>query len=119
MNRLAAFSGESKVDEALQSPAKRLADGNPRLLEWLDKILLDKTVDQKAILEGLEANPVELREQVLAQTLLEQMGESMGEFLSRGLVFELPVPREALETVCESIPELDREIERAVALGLL
>ena len=86
-DRLAAFSGESEVDEALQSPAKRLADGNPRLLEWLDKILLDKTVDQKAILESLEANPVELREQVLAETLLEQMDESMREFLSRGSKF--------------------------------
>ena len=118
-DRLEAFSAESKVEEALQSPAKKLADGNPRLLEWLDKILLDKTVDQQAILESLADNPVKLREQVLAKSLLEQMDESMGEFLSRGLVFELPVPREALAAVCESIPELDRQIERAVALGLL
>ncbi|MEH1773751.1 MULTISPECIES: tetratricopeptide repeat protein [unclassified Nostoc] len=39
--------------------------------------------------------------------------------LSRGLVFELPVPREALATVCENIANLEHYISRAVALGLL
>jgi hypothetical protein len=39
--------------------------------------------------------------------------------LPRGLVFELPVPREAIAAVCESIPNLDKQINRAVALGLL
>ncbi len=34
-------------------------------------------------------------------------------------MFELPVPREALAAVCESIPNLDKQINRAVALGLL
>ncbi|MDB9459096.1 CHAT domain-containing protein, partial [Dolichospermum circinale CS-545/17] len=38
-SRLVAFKATSQVDEALKSQARRLADGNPRLLEWLDKIL--------------------------------------------------------------------------------
>jgi hypothetical protein len=40
-SRLTAFDAKSQVDEALQSQARRLADGNPRLLEWLDKVLLN------------------------------------------------------------------------------
>jgi len=39
--------------------------------------------------------------------------------LSQGLVFELPVPREALTAVCENIPNLENYINRAVSLGLL
>jgi tetratricopeptide (TPR) repeat protein len=133
-SRLTAFSSKSQVDETLKLQARRLADGNPRLLEWLDKILQaphplapspqagrgdNESVDVAAILNRLEADPVELREQVLAAALLEQMDEPMREMLSRGLVFELPVPREAIAAVCESIPNLEQDINRAVALGLL
>jgi tetratricopeptide (TPR) repeat protein len=118
-SRLVAFGAKSEVDEALKSQARRLADGNPRLLEWLDKILQNSTVDQVAILNRLEVDAVELREQVLAEALLQQMDATMGEMLSQGLVFELPVPREALTAVCENIPNLDNYINRAVALGLL
>ncbi|OKH14297.1 hypothetical protein NIES592_09475 [Fischerella major NIES-592] len=118
-NRLTAFGDKSQVDEALKLQAQKLADGNPRLLEWLDKILQNKTVDQAAILQRLAADPVELREQVLAEALLQQMDETMREMLSRGLVFELPVPREALAAVCQSIPSLSDYMNRAVALGLL
>lgn len=118
-SRLVAFGAKSQVDEALKSQARRLADGNPRLLEWLDKILQNSTVDQVAILNRLEVDAVELREQVLAEALLQQMDETMGEMLSQGLVFELPVPREALTAVCENIPNLADYINRAVALGLL
>ncbi len=118
-NLLTAFGAKSQVDEALKSQAQKLADGNPRLLEWLDKILQNKTVDVAAILNRLAADPVELREQVLAEALLEQMDTTMREMLSRGLVFELPVPREALAAVCDTIPNLEHYIHRAVALGLL
>ncbi|MEH1800394.1 MAG: CHAT domain-containing protein [Nostoc sp.] len=118
-DRLTAFNSKSQVDEALKSQAQKLADGNPRLLEWLDKILQNTTVDVAAILNRLTADPVELREQVLAEALLEQMDTTMREMLSRGLVFELPVPKEALAAVCENMPNLEHYISRAVALGLL
>jgi tetratricopeptide (TPR) repeat protein len=119
-DRLTAFSAKSQVDEALKSQGQKLADGNPRLLEWLDKILQNSTVDRAAILNSLEAERrVELREQVLAETLLQQMDATMGEMLSRGLVFELPVPRDALAAVCGDISHLEDYINRAVALGLL
>ncbi|MFN6567032.1 hypothetical protein [Dendronalium sp. ChiSLP03b] len=119
MNRLPAFGAKSQVDEALKSQAQNLADGNPRLLECLDKILQNTTVDQAAILNQLAADPVKLREQVLAKALLQQMDTTMREMLSRGLLYELPVPKEAILAVCESTPNLDQQINQAVALGLL
>ncbi len=134
-NRLSAFDAKSQVDEALQSQARRLADGNPRLLEWLNKVLLNLDPPQPSslklrlkrgeqntvaeILARLEADPVELREQVLAEALLAQMDQPLEEMLQRGLVFELPIPREALAAICEGIPNFDQQINRAVALGLL
>ncbi|MEH2140171.1 tetratricopeptide repeat protein [Nostoc sp.] len=118
-DRLTAFSAKSQVNEALKSQAQKLADGNPRLLEWLDKILQNTTVDVAAILNRLAADQVELREQVLAEALLQQMDSTMREMLSRGLVFELPVPRAALAAVCDTIAKLEDYISRAVALGLL
>ncbi|MEQ9667525.1 tetratricopeptide repeat protein [Coleofasciculus sp. G2-EDA-02] len=136
-NRLTAFGSESQVDEALQAQAQRLADGNPCLLEWLNKKLQNSTVNKEMILQRLEADPVELREKVLAKELLKQIDQPMREMLSRGLVFELPVPREAFIAVCrggfrdkltgntdnsEAKPALnnvDEYINRAIALGLL
>ncbi|MEM7553958.1 MAG: tetratricopeptide repeat protein [Cyanobacteria bacterium P01_A01_bin.84] len=115
---------KSQVDETLKVQAQRLADGNPRLLEWLDKVL-QSNVDVAEILNRLETDPVELREQVLAKELLQQMDRTMRDMLQLGLVFELPVPREALEVVCESINDLNKSnldnnyINKAVALGLL
>jgi len=129
-SRLPAFDAKSQVDEALQSQAIRLADGNPRLLEWLNRVLLNldppqpplKRGEQSTvgeILAGLEADPVELQEQVLPQALLAQIDQPLEKMLQQGLVFELPVPREALAAVSEGIPHLEQQINRAVALGLL
>jgi tetratricopeptide (TPR) repeat protein len=128
-----AFGEGSQVDGGLKSQALRLADGNPRLLEWLDKILQaphpltpspqarrgNEDVDVVEILQRLEADAVELREQVLAEALLQQMDHTMREMLTRGLVYELPVPRAALTAICEDIQNLPHYLDRAVALGLL
>jgi len=120
-----------------QQRARRLADGNPRLLEWLDKVLRKaeggrqkaEGLDVDVILAELEQNPVELREQVLAATLLGQMDEPMRAMLRRGLVYQLPVPRAALEALCHCPPfegglggsqgGLGGSIDPAIALGLL
>ncbi|HLP91259.1 MAG TPA: tetratricopeptide repeat protein [Nostocaceae cyanobacterium] len=118
-DRLVAFGEKSEVDGGLKSQALRLADGNPRLLEWLNKILQNGTVDRAAILQRLEVDAVELREQVLAKALLQQMNHTMREMLTRGLVYELPVPRAALTAICEDIRNLPHYLDRAVALGLL
>ncbi|HEY9871914.1 MAG TPA: CHAT domain-containing protein, partial [Candidatus Obscuribacterales bacterium] len=55
-SRLASFNAKSQVDVALQAKAITLADGNPRLLEWLDKILQNSPqAEVNQILSQLEA----------------------------------------------------------------
>jgi len=111
-SRLPAFSTQPQIDSAIQAQAKQLADGNPHLLERLDKILRDSTVD-------LEADFIKLREQVLAQVLLAQMDRPLQKMLELGLVFEVPVPRAALQELCASISNLDSHINRGIGLGFL
>lgn len=110
---------------ALQEQAKHLADGNPRLLETLnDQVLVKVEIDREAQLQAWEADPTDLRKQVVADQLLRQMQGELRAVLANGLVFELPVPRAALEevTLIAAFSQSKLEsvlIDRAIALGLL
>ncbi|MGB3761539.1 MAG: tetratricopeptide repeat protein, partial [Rivularia sp. (in: cyanobacteria)] len=118
-SRLESFQTNSKLTLELQKQALEIADGNPRLLEWLNKTLQDSAVNHAEILTSLAKNPVELREQVLAQELLNCIGEPMQQMLQLGRIFEIPVPRVAIEEICIDISDLSTHINRAIALGLL
>ncbi|NJL11505.1 MAG: hypothetical protein HC908_18930 [Calothrix sp. SM1_7_51] len=74
----------------------------------------------------MEAKLPELLKQVFEPELLAQINsdQPMRDMLQRGLVFELPVPKEALKAVCKTIPKLDVDkldeyINKAVKLGVL
>jgi hypothetical protein len=43
-----------EVDPAARAEALRLADGNPRLLHWLDEVLRDRAVDRERLFAALE-----------------------------------------------------------------
>ncbi|KAM3098692.1 CHAT domain-containing protein, partial [Phormidesmis sp. 146-12] len=113
-DRLAAFQSEEIALE-LRKKAIELSDGNPRLLEWLDRILLDRETDQIKILAAMEGKLVEFRTKILAEELLRQQLEDLVEMLKRGMVFEIAVPRSSFEIICEGSEWSDR----AVAIGLL
>ncbi|PZO47019.1 MAG: hypothetical protein DCF15_19560, partial [Phormidesmis priestleyi] len=121
--QLAAFGEKSTIENTLRERALRLADGNPRLLEWLDKVLRHPAElgqgSVAAVLDELEEKPAKLREKVLAEVLVQQMDAPMREMLGRAMVYELPVPRAAISIVCESLPQADNLIDRAISLGLL
>ncbi|MGB2924195.1 MAG: tetratricopeptide repeat protein, partial [Limnothrix sp.] len=155
--RLAGFAGVAAVIEGsplaplteggdnLVARALGLADGNPRLLEWLDKVLTAENLDQGQILDrlaALEADQAELRELVLAESLLAQVDGDLARLLGRGKIYDLPVPREAVLVLAggaekagsssgslaekagsPSVPlikgEVNALVDRAVALGLL
>jgi len=117
--RLAALHPQSNTDAGLRARALRAADGNPRLLEWLDKVLEAGGVDTDALLAAMEQAETRFRENVLTKALLEQLDEAARELLARLLVYELPVPKEAVAAVCEDEVALDETLRRTVALGLL
>jgi CHAT domain-containing protein len=117
LNRLESFNDED-IDQAVIEKALRFADGNPRLLEWLnDDILPKEYVDSR--LGELEANPEEWKSRIIWEDLYEQIDPSLERILSHCLVFELPVPWSALEAVCESISGYKEQLNRAVELGLI
>jgi tetratricopeptide (TPR) repeat protein len=117
--RLKAFQTGSTVDRDLQIQAKSIADGYPRLLEWLDKVLQDDLTDSAAILAAMAGKQQEFLENILAAQLLAQQEPDLRSILMRGLIFELPVPLVALQAICEDVEGFDRHVERARSVGLL
>ncbi|MBW4659571.1 MAG: tetratricopeptide repeat protein [Drouetiella hepatica Uher 2000/2452] len=97
----------------------KIADGNPRLLEWLLKLLPETAgmaeIDREAILSRLEAEEQKFREAILAEKLLESLTVAERQFLVKLSVFHLPVTREMVAAV---VPEL-QPIDRTLALSLL
>ncbi len=117
LSRLTAFNSQG-IEPNLIELAKTLADGNPRLLEWLnDEVLLGEDAETK--LTQLEANPTEWKGRIIWEELYEQLDQNIERILSRCLVFEIPVPMPALEVVCESISDYKKQLSRAIELGLI
>ncbi len=120
LSRLENFD-EEKVDEELIKRALNLADGNPRLLEWLnDEVLLAEDADVK--LSQSEASPKNWKKKIIWELENQpklQLDQTVEKIISHCLVFEIPVPREALEAVCDLIPDYQEEFSRAIELGLI
>jgi tetratricopeptide (TPR) repeat protein len=127
----AANESEKAGMQALQSQAEALADGNPRLLMWLDLVLCEVD-DPSEIFAALEARALEFRMDVLAERLLALLSRKEREALARGLVFELAVGRAVFESVvgfgdfAQSIglgllavsPELEVRVPRVLGLAV-
>ncbi|WP_442947525.1 tetratricopeptide repeat protein [Nostoc sp.] len=124
-NRLNSFNGSWQFQPDLPERAKKVADGNPRLLEWLDKILQNSLKSPSAergvemILQKMADKEKEFREDILAQELLKQQTPALRKMLGKLLVYELPVPQAAIDPICEDISSWESHIQRAEILGLL
>ncbi|NJO78923.1 MAG: CHAT domain-containing protein [Cyanobacteria bacterium RM1_2_2] len=82
-----------------------IADGNPRLLEWLLKLLQQPQVDTALLLSQLEETEQNFRENVLAELLLSALTEPQRQGLAKLSVFRLPVTREIADAVLD--PPID------------
>jgi tetratricopeptide (TPR) repeat protein len=124
-NRLDSFNGSWQFQPDLPERAKKAADGNPRLLEWLDKILQNSLKSPEAergveiILQKMADKEKEFREDILAQELLKQQTPALRQMLGKLLVYELPVPQAAIDPICEDISSWESHKQRAEILGLL
>jgi tetratricopeptide (TPR) repeat protein len=124
-NRLDSFNGSWQFQPDLPERAKKAADGNPRLLEWLDKILQNSPQSPEAergvemILQKMADKEKEFREDILAQELLKQQTPALRLMLGKLLVYELPVPQAAISPICEDISSWESHKQRAEILGLL
>ncbi|MGD1714294.1 CHAT domain-containing protein [Dapis sp. BLCC M172] len=117
LKRLENFKS-GKIDEKLIERGFKLADGNPRLLEWLDKDVLS-CEDIEGKLNQLESSSEDWQGKIIWPELYAQIDEKIIQVLSHCLVFEIPVPMLALEAVCESISGYQEKLNQAVDLGLI
>ena len=115
--RLEHFNSE-QVDDGLKDRALQLADGNPRLLEFLNDEVLGKG-NASEQLSQMEEDSQQWQERIVWPELYAQIDTTLERLLSCCLVFEIPVPMSALEAVCISVTDYQKQLERALELGLI
>jgi tetratricopeptide (TPR) repeat protein len=116
---LKAWQKGNPVADELRDAALSAADGNPRLLEALDKVLMQyAAADAQAILAAMEAAADEFREEVLAEQLIAREGEAMRRLLALWTLPALPVPEAAFRALAGD-GDLGDALTRAVSVGLV
>jgi hypothetical protein len=103
----------------IRERAIHAANGTPRLLEWLDTSVGDPDLDAPAMIAAIEDKAEEFREDVLARVLLEAQHPDLRVALARINLVELPIPRQAVDAICDDIEDLDQHLSRATDLGLI
>ncbi len=115
---LANLRPGSRLDRATRERAVHAADGNPRLLDWLDRIVADPALDVDGLLTAIESETARFREDILAARLLDAQDPELRRMLALVNVVELPVPAETVHAVHDH-PDTARHLSRAAALGLI
>jgi hypothetical protein len=121
LRRLEHFSS-GKIDKNYIERALNLADGNPRLLEWLNKDVLSAgDIDTK--LRSFEnESDVTWRDKIVWR--LEEKpqlltDEALEKVVSNCLIYNLPVPFATLEAVCQSVPNYQKKLKQGQDKGLI
>lgn len=121
LRRLEHFSS-GKIDKSYIERALTLADGNPRLLEWLNnEVLSSGDIDAK--LQSFEnGSDVTWRDKIVWR--LEEKpqlltDEALEKVVSNCLIYEISVPLAALEAVCQSVPNYQKKLQQAQDKGLI
>ena len=117
LNRLEHFSSDN-LSEDILNRALNLADGNPRLLEFLNNDILGREGTEDKLKE-LEQSPELWKDQIIHEELYQLIDKPLQQVLSYCLVYNLRVPKEALETVCDSLPDYQKQLQRGLDLGLI
>ncbi len=108
----------SGVESSIRTRAIQAAAGNPRLLDWLDLIVADTTLDVDGLIAAIEHEADRFRESILAAKLLDSQDPDLRKMLAKLNVVELPVPGETVHAIHDH-PDTARHIQRATQLGLL
>ncbi|HRJ54254.1 MAG TPA: CHAT domain-containing protein, partial [Candidatus Thiothrix moscowensis] len=111
-------AGDRDQDNALRTQAVELAAGNPRLLEWLDKVLQDRQQPVAALLERLAAEETRFREEVLISALVEAQPPVVRRALACAALYRLPVPLAAIAALSQDV-HTAQHLQVAAAVGLV
>lgn len=123
LGSLDALSPTAKTDAALRGRAIERAAGNPRLLEWLERVLSVASEDAAAIFAALEGKAEEFRENVLVDELLQRQTPEFRRLLAHLALHALPIDRDMLVATVggETIGgiSIGPSLVRGVELGLV
>ena len=109
----------SPISATIRDRAIQAAAGNPRLLDWLDRIVADTSLDVDALIAAIENEADRFRrENIFAEKLLGSQPIELRTMLAKLNVVELPVPAATVHAIHDH-PDAAAHIRRAVQLGLL
>ena len=103
---------------AVKDRAIEAASGNPRLLDWLDKVIADPAVDVDGLIAAIENEAERFRETIFARKLLAAQPDGLQAMLAKVNVVELPVPAATVHAIHDH-PQAASHLRRAVELGLM
>ncbi|WP_194821725.1 CHAT domain-containing protein [Micromonospora sp. S-DT3-3-22] len=110
---------ESIINPTIRTRAIEAAAGNPRLLDWLNRLVGDAALDVDGLLAAIEGEADRFRrETVLADNLLDSQPLELRRMLAQVNVVELPIPAATVHAL-HPHPDAARHLQRAVELGLL
>jgi hypothetical protein len=118
LRQLEALQESAGTNQILREKALDLSAGNPRLLEWLNKVLGDPDTDHVTILARLEQKRAEFREEVLAEALLEQQPSQVRRVLACAALYRLPVAADAVGALTD-LEHSEEKLRRAARVGLV
>ena len=117
LRQLPNFNSE-KMPPHIIEKAIALANGNPRLLEDLnEKVLSLPPAEAERLLTDYQNNPELWKDRVIWPDLYDQIDEPLSKALSYGLIYQIPVPKNVLQVVCEDRD--GEQIQKGINLGLI
>ena len=118
VKKLKRLAGFQQASEQHQTQALTLADGNPRLLEWLDQVFLDKNIALDALFARLQAEASRFREAILLDTLFHAQNSKVRRTIALSALYRLPVPLPAVQALTEDT-QTESYLVQAVRIGLV
>jgi hypothetical protein len=116
---LADLRPGSRIPATVRDRAIHAAAGNPRLLDWLNRIVADPSLDVDALIAAVEKETDRFRrEDVFAEKLVGSQPIELQKMLAKLNVVELPVPAVTVHAIHDH-PDAADHIRRAVQLGLI
>lgn len=106
------------VPHEVEKKAIALGAGNPRLLEYLYKVLASNAFNPDDLFQKLESKEAEFRTDLLLKTLLDYQTAETRHLIAAVALFEIPIPEAVLEQALNTAP-LEKALRSAIALGLV
>ena len=119
--RLDQHAARRATDANLLAEARVAADGNPRLFEWLHRVLEKPDLKPAEIVAEMQQAEERFREDILARRLIASLPDDDRVLLGRMLLLDQPAPLAAVRALDPGRPEagLAAALARAADLGLV